>query len=1076
GSVTITADQNTKSGKLIWKRTDSEYERNNGAVIVYENATGQDRATFKLTDPLEVSLNVEFIPESSARMIKEDADKKPVIGAVLQLLDADDPEKVIREWITTSKPLRVDGLLCEHSYILREKEAPEGYVRAKDVIFQTGKNAEITEVIMTDGITEALKQDADGKTVKGAVLQVLKGKAIIDEWTSDSKPHRISGLTEGEEYVLHEKKAPRGYVEAEDQSFTAQSGRITLIAVNSPMTVYKTDEEGNPVLGAELAVYDTEGNETDRWKTEKDGHRVLGLKEGKKYILKEIKAPFGYEKAKDISFTATEKNETLTMKDKPKNVYLEVLKQSSGPEKEPLEGAEFTVYSHEDDKAVLVLETDENGKAKGSLPYTLKGYYMKETKAPEGYRNDHEGEITEIVPEQEYTFTMDDPAFFFTVEDTPGTLLRIIKKDALSGKTITASSAVFRITDAKGNPVSGDIGTINDGGQKGTAEIAGVFPEGEYHVTEIQAPDGYESLEETLRVWIGDPANCPDQEGILFPETEINDGITVYSLIVYDKPVTGNITVHKTIDDQKADTCRIETGRFDGIEFTLYTKHEIRDPSDGEILFGEEEIYGVYHPDENGKIGITGLPAGEYRLMETHTPDGLMRDPMEYPVLIGRDSPKDNEYTFSFVNKTTLVSVSKKEISGSKEIPGAHLTLKDQKGNLIDQWISGNSPHTIAGLTIGETYILSETLAPAGYYRADEITFTMKNEFEEITMKDDPVIVEIRKIDEDHKAVEGAELCLYEINETGEEHPVEGFPRLSGKDPIVLEKVLKAGKEYVLKETKTPAGYHASAEIRFEIPETSSGPKQIEILMQDDKVSLKVLKQDEEGNPVAGAKISLLEKGEDGAEKELISFTTEDNTEGIDLSGYVEGGKEYVLRETETPYGYQTAEDIVFTVTGKKKDPQVLCMIDNRSTVKVRVEKYDAEHPETKLENAEFEIFDIHTGETVKTVQGTDASGKTDENGIFEAELWDVKDSYAVREKKAPKGYQRIKEVFPVNADSAKMIDGIRTVILSVPNTPKTTVPTSMSETPYPWIGIMTGCAALAGWMFVKLKKDKRTR
>ena len=280
----------------------------------------------------------------------------------------------------------------------------------------------------------------------------------------------------------------------------------------------------------------------------------------------------------------------------------------------------------------------------------------------------------------------------------------------------------------------------------------------------------------------------------------------------------------------------------------------------------------------------------------------------------------------------------------------------------------------------------------------------------------------------------------------------------------------------MLKETKTPAGYHVSAEIRFEIPETSSGPKRIEIVMRDDKVSLIVLKQDEKGNPVEGAKISLLEIGEDGTERELFSFTTDDGAEGVDLSGYVEGEKEYVLRETEAPYGYQAAEDIVFTVTGKMTDPQVLCMIDNRSTVKVRVEKYDAEHPETKLENAEFEIFDIHTGETVKTVQGTDASGKTDENGIFEAELWDVKDSYVVREKKAPKGYQRIKEVFPVNADSAKMIDGIRTVILSVPNTPKTTVPTSVSETPYPWIAIMTGCAALAGWMFVKLKKDKRTR
>lgn len=57
-----------------------------------------------------------------------------------------------------------------------------------------------------------------------------------------------------------------------------------------------------------------------------------------------------------------------------------------------------------------------------------------------------------------------------------------------------------------------------------------------------------------------------------------------------------------------------------------------------------------------------------------------------------------------------------KAITGEDELPGAVMQVLDKDNNIIDQWTSGNEPHMIEGILIaGQTYVLHEVSAPAGY-------------------------------------------------------------------------------------------------------------------------------------------------------------------------------------------------------------------------------------------------------------------------------------------------------------------------------------------------------------------------
>lgn len=90
-------------------------------------------------------------------------------------------------------------------------------------------------------------------------------------------------------------------------------------------------------------------------------------------------------------------------------------------------------------------------------------------------------------------------------------------------------------------------------------------------------------------------------------------------------------------------------------------------------------------------------------------------------------------------DEPTHVEIRKTDIATGEELPGAELVLKDTEGIIVDQWISGKTAHVIKGkLIAGETYILSEMLAPEGYELAEEVTFTvsMDGTIDQVIMED----------------------------------------------------------------------------------------------------------------------------------------------------------------------------------------------------------------------------------------------------------------------------------------------------------------------------------------------------
>ena len=84
--------------------------------------------------------------------------------------------------------------------------------------------------------------------------------------------------------------------------------------------------------------------------------------------------------------------------------------------------------------------------------------------------------------------------------------------------------------------------------------------------------------------------------------------------------------------------------------------------------------------------------------------------------------------------------VSKSDLTTGVELSGATLTVLDKDGNVVDTWKSVKGEHhMIERLTVGETYTLREEIAPYGYLKAEEITFTIEDTggIQEVEMKDD---------------------------------------------------------------------------------------------------------------------------------------------------------------------------------------------------------------------------------------------------------------------------------------------------------------------------------------------------
>ena len=340
-------------------------------------------------------------------------------------------------------------------------------------------------------LVEFSKIDITGeKELPGAKLTVLDSENnIIDTWTSTEETHKIEGLTVGKKYTLKEEIAPDGYVIATEIEFKVEdTNKIQKVKmIDKVVEISKEDISGKEIEGAKLQVLDKDGNVIDEWISEKEAHKVKGLKENETYILHEEIAVGNYVKASDIEFTVSEdkKTQQIVMIDK----LVEITKTDliTGEE---LEGAELEVIDEEENVIDKWTSTKEPHQVKGLEEG--KTYTLKETTAPYGY---------EITEEIEFTVTTDKETQKVEMKDMP--ILKNVKVIKVDSETKEIIKDRFTFAIYEDQECTKLIKEVQSNKEDGTA----IFEDlryGTYYIKETKAPTDYKLSNKIVKVEIND--------------------------------------------------------------------------------------------------------------------------------------------------------------------------------------------------------------------------------------------------------------------------------------------------------------------------------------------------------------------------------------------------------------------------------------------------------------------------------------------------------------------------------------------------------------------------------------------
>lgn len=196
-------------------------------------------------------------------------------------------------------------------------------------------------------------------------------------------------------------------------------------------------------------------------------------------------------------------------------------------------------------------------------------------------------------------------------------------------------------------------------------------------------------------------------------------------------PVAGAVA---GIADVRQGGCTLFLGRADGV--ALRVDRLLTDSSG--TRFATTGADGRATFDRLG----TNARATTYEYAEVAAPVGYVVDRTVSPVTAAEDGrvEGDGDYLVTVADEPTKVDVSKVEVTGGPEVPGATLTVTDSSGTAVDRWVSGDEPHRIEALAPGE-YTLTETMTPRDHDMAADVTFTVTEDGSvvPVEMVDEPI-------------------------------------------------------------------------------------------------------------------------------------------------------------------------------------------------------------------------------------------------------------------------------------------------------------------------------------------------
>ncbi len=816
-----------------------------------------------------------------------------------------------------------------------------------------------------DNLVEGVKFHLYGTSLAGIAVDEYavtdkNGVATFkDVLISGSTPYTLEEVDTAIRYVVPEKQtAPIQWKEVTNRDFTN-------ILKKFSVTVTKSDrEEGTAQGDAKLsgAVYGIYKGDTlvDKYVTDSDGQ--FTTKEyvcGSDWTIREITPSEGYLLDKTIHKVGAEPKlftieHNLVANDVTEQVMkgnIAIIKHTDDGETkiETLEnGAEFEVYlkssgsfekADKDERDTIVC--DENGFAQTKdMPYGV--YTVHQTKGWEGREFMKDFDVFISQDGQTYRYLINNANF--------ESYIKVVKKDAETGKTIPYAGAGFQIYDPAGNKVSMtftyptpttiDTFYTDADGQLVTPEKLD-YGKG-YSLVEVQAPYGY----------------VLDSTPVSFDVTEENStqegGIT---LIKVDKPnmaQKGTISVEKTGEaffgvsvsgEEDKDVIYQPVYKVKGLAGAVYeiTADEDVITPDGTLRYHKGDVVDTVTTDEDGTAKSKELYLGKYTVVETKAPTGMVINKEKHSVELtyaGQDVAVTETAT-SFVNERQKVKISLEKILEQDETFG--IGKNDEIKNIS------------FGLYAKEDIVSSSgTAIPADG------------------------LIEIITLDENGAATANTDL------------PFGSY----------YVKEIATDEHYILSDTQYPFTFEYAGQDTETVEIKVNDGKPIENKLIYGSVSGK--KIDENGEALGGALIGIFKADETEFTKEHAIMTATSEKDGSFSFAKVPYGK-WIVREIEAPEGF-VLDDTSYEVN----------IGENEQVIEVEITKVDADYPDNKLTGATFEVYkDVNGDGKLDDDDELIGNLDETATGIYEMKEL-LYGKYLVRETKAPEGFVLDKGVYSV--------------------------------------------------------------
>ena len=583
--------------------------------------------------------------------------------------------------------------------------------------------------------------------------------------------------------------------------------------------------------------------------------------------------------------------------------------------------------------------------------------------------------------------------------------------DADAGKAVTVINTLdpvtysFAKTDESGAPLAGTTLTLAgtfanaDGttveetrtvlGGSATQDLTGnsLIKGASYTLTEATATDGYTYVEDAT-LTVGDDGSLY----VVSADGKASVSADGHTVTVADSPT--EVTFKKIDRNDGSDIAKhmryrvLALGRFAKLAQSSYVG------DDGSIQAYGQPDTGLYL--DGTAAQITEALRGElvatkdaakpvvYQLQEQEAPAGYQLDPTPVFFIVNPDgtvtqvasatdtTPVENPIagtsgsTLSFSDPRNIVSFSKQDAEGSELAPASYRVAAAAGSSFADGTIEKTVATTGEAdalakldslLIVGDTYTVSETSAPAGYYlNGETLTFTVNpngtmqfadaDQLESyegdgrstLVQKDAPIRLRIHKANagEGDYDLSGATFSVTPVDAEGEPLITEATDAAGDVDLSNL--ALAVDTDYTIAETKAPDGFKLDADavtvhidadgtvaLSGEAPASytldAADDGAFVLTCSDEPYVLQLLKTDPEGSMLPDASFDVTGQFAGGSKSESVQTDAQGTAK---LASLLIPGQTYTLAETAAPAGYQPLAGSAQFTMGEDGKLQVL--------------------------------------------------------------------------------------------------------------------------------------------------------